>query len=178
MKAFVCCIVGMVLVWVGALCARAQSFSPAWHDDTLLLAQACVHEAGFDAIERGDCSGIRVVLERVGVGDIARGIERYMPLFAAGRSPRRWVYYLNRAGTEPLFWPENVSWRAMQPRWQRLLEGSSELLSTRAMRCSAAPHHWGDRHGDLRRAQRAGWRPVDCSSGALPTRNLFWRVVR
>lgn len=38
--------------------------------------------------------------------------------------------------------------------------------------CKGRVDHWGDRHTDMQRALKAGWKRIDCGE----TKNLFWRV--
>lgn len=151
--------------------ARPPSVDRAAHD----LARICAGEAGIQT-ETADCAAIHAVLtsrsERMGVG------YRTAARWYAGRhldrsrsDRRRWVAWLRPDTARPMGWPSRLSWSAHRGRWRDLLTLARQIVAG-THKADCAPHHWGDRHGDLERARKAGWDRLDCGQ----TRNLFWRV--
>lgn len=136
-------------------------------DPAVVLARVCVKEAGFDSPQ--DCSAIRVVLQRVGRGDVVRGARLYTPAtFLPHRlGERPWIAFLRGDGERPSMWPGSMDWARYAPRWLALVEHARLVLAS-PLWCGA--DHWGDRAQDYRRALAYGWVPADCGT----TRNLFW----
>jgi hypothetical protein len=137
-------------------------------DPAVVLARVCVKEAGFDSPD--DCAGIRVVLERVGRGDVVAGARLYTPrtFLPARLGARAWIAFLRGDGERPQGWPQGMEWERYRARWLGLVEHSRRVLGG-PLWCDA--EHWGDALGDRARAIRNGWIPVACGD----SRNLFWR---
>lgn len=177
MKETTALVLWLAVIWaiVAARCvdrAEAEPLDTRGQDmrAATVLARVCFKEAGIHPTD--DCAAIRVVLERVGRGDVVRGARLYSKrTFLPERLGRRpWIAFLNGAGTEPQGWPENLSWRAHRPRWLELVEHARTVLASPPVTCGGI--HWGDRFRDHERAMRMHWVLVDCGD----TRNEFWRV--
>ena len=153
----------------------------------LVLAQAFVAEAGFDAPQ--DHAAIAHVLgrnaERIGIPLTDYAI-RYVSLLRVNADGRHvvqserafWVRGLALDAHRPDGWPANLSWAAHVDRWLATVERARAYLRGElADPCAReAPQHWGARTGrDMERATRAGWVLARCSAG---TRNAVWRVER
>lgn len=136
----------------------------------VVLARVCVKEASFNS--PADCAAIRIVLTRVGRGNVVTGARAYSPkTFDPSRlRDRPWIAFLNGRGTEPRGWPANLSWRAHRVRWLALLENVETFIATDYRPCE--PDHWGDRLSDHARAVSYNWQPVDCGR----TLDEYWRV--
>lgn len=145
--------------------------SSAAADEGLTLARVCAREAGLASYRTGDCAGIHRVLSRVGRGDVEAGAQAYA---SGARGRRAWVAELNREISRPPSWPSRLSWVRHARDWMALLRYADRLVEHGSPPGSCRPHHWGDRHGDLARAQAAGFVPVSCGR----THNLFWRDPR
>lgn len=143
-------------------------------DDGLALARVCAREAGLSSYRSGDCVGIYRVLRRVGRGSVSAGAEAYAA--HSKRSIRRnpWIVELNRDISRPPSWPSRLSWVRHARHWLALLRLADRLVEHGSPPGTCRPHHWGDRRGDLARAQAAGFVPVNCGR----THNLFWRDPR
>jgi len=137
-------------------------------DPAVVLARVCVKEAGFYSPQ--DCSMIRVVLERVGRGDVVRGARVYTPsTFLPHRlGARPWIAYLTGSGDQPREWPRTMDWERYQQDWLALVTHCKTVLGSPRY-CDA--EHWGDHGQDRQRALRYGWIQVDCGD----TRNIPWR---
>jgi hypothetical protein len=152
---------------VRALLARSdhgQDLDPA-----VVLARVCWKEANVDA--RDDCRGIRVVLSRVGRGDVVRGARLYTPaVFLPHRLGRRaYIASLHGDGRLPRHWLPGLSWTSVRGRWLELVAFCRAVLQ-QPLWCDAA--NWGDRGADYVRALTYGWIQVDCGV----SRNMFWRA--
>ena len=145
---------------------RGQDFTPA-----AVLARICVKEAGFES--PADCAAIRIVLARVGRGDVVLGAKLYSPrAFDSARLGNRpWIAYLNSDGSQPRHWPTTMRWENYRQRWLSLVELSAMWIEHDYRPCE--PRHWGAPTGeDLRRALSWRWTRVDCGD----VRNAFWTL--
>lgn len=150
----------------------------------LVLAQAMVAEAGFDA--RDDHAAIAHILarnaDRLGVPLIDYAV-RYVSLLRVNDDGRHivqseraaWVRDLSLDARKPQGWPSNLAWSAHVDRWLRVVDVARSFVadpSSVADPCARErPRHWGDRRGDKKRAERAGWVLARCS---VRTRNAVW----
>lgn len=142
----------------------------------LVLAIICAGEAGLHPSP--DCPAIYQVLtdrsERLGVP-----WERAARWYSSGyfnrrrTDPRAWLPWLRADGRRPRHWPERASWARQRAGWMALLEQAGRIVRGEEVAPCAA-EHWGDHFHDRERAERAGWRRLDCGD----TRNMFWSVPR
>lgn len=160
--------------------------------DQLALARVCASEVGLSGSPE-ECAAIHEVLSQLAdrwEASVAWAARTYSNrVFSPDRrDPRAWVAGLRPDGRRPANWPQRVHvrrdgvervvqhapWAAFRDRWLGLYETAGRIVRREIRsQCREQPHHWGMRHGvDLERAQRAGWREIDCGE----TRNAFWLV--
>ncbi len=157
-----------LIVWLLLISCPSISAAQADTDNYpgLVLARICVHEAGWLADKTGDCDGIYQVLKRVGRNNLVRGAWRYAPRAMLGISGRPWVVELGQIVPSAL----SRIWQRVRNHWSRIMRYAHKL-TTGTQRARCRPDHLGVRTGiDWDRAQRAGWREVDCGN----TLNAFW----
>lgn len=160
-----------------------ETFSP----DAIDLALVCTHESTFD--NTNDCAAIWQVLtwraenawedSPTSFGVAARRYSKSVFNPREGKD-RMWVTELSTDLSKPSSWPyrglpwstrynENVP--SFRERWFARLMQAQRIVNGDYQQCSEQPIHWGAPYGeDLARAQRAGWRRVDCGD----TANAYW----
>lgn len=145
----------------------------------VMLARVAVAEAGFGAYEtREDAAIYAVVQSRAQRRRVSeeRALRDYASLhFDARREPRRWILELDASGRRPREWPRRVPWQ--RDRWLAAI-AHAELVIAGSVEvpCRERPQWWGAPYGgDLARAQRYGWRRIECDDGV---RNAYWRDDR
>ena len=139
---------------------------------SLVLARVAFAEAGLDNHE--DHAAVWHVLRRrsrlLGIS-IEQTAKRYCSLYKTNHKRAQKIRGLRAEGHRLSDSPrrgrvsERQAWIATIKRAQLFLKGNVEDP------CAEPAVHFGDRHGDKLRAERAGWRRVSC-----PTKNLFWAI--
>ncbi|MFW6049757.1 MAG: hypothetical protein ACODAU_01210 [Myxococcota bacterium] len=140
----------------------------------LALAKVCASEASVQT-ETDDCAAIAQVLIRRArgkpLGVMARAYSTRV-FERNRRDARRWIAHLHPAGLRPEGWPETLPWEKWQKRWLALYQHAGRILRGEVDNpCQRPPDHWGGDMDDWR-AEKAGWRKVNCGD----THNNFWSV--
>ena len=145
------------------------------------IARICVAEAGWSALDTGDCAAIGHLivrraarLERSELGLARAYSARHFD--RARRDPRRWIAGLRIDGEQPDGWPITLDWPGrFRARWLDHVAFARKVLAGEvADPCEGQADHWGMRARwsvDWRRATRAGWTLLACCGSE---RNAFW----
>jgi hypothetical protein len=90
-------------------------------DTALWLARSCIGEAGWKAVETGECAAIWWV-HRKRAGGQAGELEMTLRYSNAVKySTRQWVVELNRDGEKPAGWPVGARWKYHLKYWKSTL---------------------------------------------------------
>lgn len=122
-------------------------------DDADVLARVAVLEAGFAS--RSDHLAIWYVLEK-------RAKKHNVTL-----TEMAFRYSSPMKKTMP-------NWALSAPKslWSQVVRHARLFLDKKTHNPCPQADHWGNRHGDSKRALEAGWQQVRCGK----TLNLFWKV--
>jgi hypothetical protein len=161
----------------GSMIARAQPRAELERAPLpVALARVCIAEAGWRAIDTGECAAIYAVArsraERRHVL-IDRALREYAgEHFDATRERRRWVIGLAAGGDEPSEWPMRMAWSRYRARWLDTIAHAYKVIRGEvALPCEGHVDHWGGAMDDWR-AHRARLVRVRCAG----LRNHFWRL--
>ena len=155
------------MVRAAALAAALLLAAPARADDSVWLARVAVAESGWSST--ADQVAIWHTLRRR-AAKLGISLPTMVVSYSSPLRRGHWALGLEAHGRRPPGFPARLSWGAHRPRWEAILEHARAFLHAAAPDPCPEAEHFGDRDGDLRRALRKKWTPVDCG----PTANLFW----
>lgn len=168
-------LIAFALLFVAARIVSAQDIAENDDATALILAQAFIYEAGWEAADEhaaiAHCLAARAA-DR-GVPLQSHAIE-YVALFDARvkNARKRWVMSLRLDARKPNHWPQHLSWSAHSGLWLQAIERARAFLRGELRNICPGADHYGMSDGyDMVRAQRARWHRVTCSAQTL---NAFW----
>lgn len=157
------------MVRAAALAAALLLAAPARADDSVWLARVAVAESGWSS--PADRVAIWHLLRRR-AARLGLALPTMVVSYSSPLRRGHWALGLGAHGRRPPGFPARLSWSAHRPRWEAVLEHARAFLGASQPDPCPEAEHFGDREGDLRRAIRARWVPVDCGN----TANLFWKT--
>jgi len=146
-------------ILITMICTSARS---ARTDMSIILARSCVGEAGWNAVETGECASIwHIYLKRSRIGGLTlrRATHVYSAALKSHSTHRRpWLMQLSRDGLRPKEWPSRASWKVYRDRWMLTVAEADRFVAKQLDDPTPDALHFGgwlDRH----RLDKKVWEP-------------------